>query len=102
MRTIALCLPALLLCGCSKPPVEQVETKAAAPVTTLTIAPETLEGVVAASGTVTAAPGADWTITAPEHARIAELSKAEGDRVRPGDLLVRFDIPSLHTDVAAK
>jgi RND family efflux transporter MFP subunit len=103
MRTTVLVIaPALLLWGCSKPAVEEVETKAAAPVTTVTLAPQTLEGVVAATGVVTAAPGADWTITAPEHARIAELPRAEGDHVKPGDLLVRFDIPSLQTDVATR
>jgi RND family efflux transporter MFP subunit len=103
MRTTVLVIaPALLLWSCSKPAVEEVETKAAAPVTTVALAPQTLEGVVSASGVVTAAPGADWMITAPEHGRIAELPKAEGDRVRPGDLLVRFDIPSLQTDVSTR
>ena len=103
MRTTVLALaPALLLWSCAKPAVEEVETKAAAPVSTVTLAPQTLEGVVTATGVVTAAPGADWTITAPEHGRIAEMPKAEGDRVKPGDLLVRFDIPSLQTDVATR
>jgi len=87
------------LAGCSKPPVEEVETKAAAPVTTATVAPQTFEGVVSAAGTVVAAPGADSTITAPEHARIVAITKAEGDRVKTGDVLVRFEIPSLETDV---
>jgi len=71
-------------------------------VTTITLAPQMLEGIVAASAVVSAAPGADWTITAPEHARIAEMPKAEGDRVKPGDLLVRFEIPTLRTDVATR
>lgn len=103
MRTLVLLVASgLLLAGCSKPAVEEVETKAAAPVTTVTLTPQPLEGFVAATGIVTAAPGADWTITAPDHARIAEMPKAEGDRVRPGDLLVRFDIPSLQTDVATR
>jgi RND family efflux transporter MFP subunit len=92
----------LLTASCSKPTVEEVQTTAAAPVKTLTLAPTLLEGVVAASGVVTAAPGADWIITAPEPARIVELPKAEGDRVRPGDLLVRFEIPARTTDVAAR
>jgi RND family efflux transporter MFP subunit len=86
--------------GCSKPPVEEVATTAAAPVTVITVAPATLEGVVIAAGTVAAAPGADWTIVAPEPARILEIPKAEGDPVKTGDLLVRFEIPSLSTDVA--
>jgi RND family efflux transporter MFP subunit len=90
----------LLAAGCSKPAVEQVETAAAASVKTITLAPAALEGVVAATGVVSAAPGADWVITAPESARILELPKAEGDRVKTGDLLVRFEIPSRHTEVA--
>ena len=92
----------LLLGGCSKPTVEEVQTTAAAPVKTLAVAAAPLEGVVAASGIVSAAPGADWVITAPEPARIVELPKAEGDRVTPGDLLVRFEIPARTTDVAAR
>jgi membrane fusion protein (multidrug efflux system) len=92
----------LATAGCSHKAVEEVETTAAAPVKTLTLAPKTVEGVVSATGIVSAAPGADWTITAPEAARIVELPKAEGDRVKPGDLLVRFEIPSLSTDVATR
>src|SRR6185503_9313515 len=67
-----------------------------------TVASAPFEGIVAASGIVSAAPGADWVITAPEPARIVELPKAEGDRVTPGDLLVRFEIPARATDVAAR
>jgi RND family efflux transporter MFP subunit len=94
---------AVLLAGaCSKPTVEEVHTEAAAPVKTITLAAAPFEGVVAASGIVAAAPGADWVITAPEPARIVELPKAEGDRVKPGDLLVRFEIPARTTEVAAR
>jgi RND family efflux transporter MFP subunit len=88
--------------GCSKPTVEEVQTSAAAPVKTITLAPAMMEGVVAASGMVSAAPGADWVITAPEPARIVELPKAEGDHVKPGDLLVRFEIPARATEVAQR
>lgn len=92
----------LLATGCSKPTVEEVQTTAAAPVTVLTVAPATVEGVVSATGLVAAAPGADQTVTAPEFARIVELPKAEGDRVKTGDLLVRFEIPSARTEVATR
>jgi len=101
-RIAAILASALLVWSCSRPTVEEVETKAAATVTTITMAPQIMEGIVAATGVVSAAPGADWAITAPEHGRIVELPKAEGDRVKPGDLLVRFDIPSLQTDVATR
>jgi RND family efflux transporter MFP subunit len=93
---------ALLAAGCSKSTVEEVQTTAAVPVKTITLAPSTVDGVVAASGLVSAAPGADWVITAPEPARIVELPKAEGDRVKTGDLLVRFEIPARTTEVAAR
>ena len=92
----------MLVTACTKPGVEEVATTAAVPVTVQGVARATLEGIVSATGVVAAAPGADWTITAPEPARIVELPKAEGDRVKPGDLLVRFEIPSLSTDVSAR
>jgi len=101
MRMLAVALM-LAAAACSKPSVEQVETTAATPVMVVTVSPQTMESAVTASGTVSAAPGADWTITAPEPARILEIPKAEGDRVRTGDLLVRFEIPSLSTDVATR
>jgi RND family efflux transporter MFP subunit len=58
--------------------------------------------VVAVTGTITPAPGGDLVVSAPEAARIAEMPKGEGDAVKEGDLLVRFDIPSLPADVASK
>ena len=96
----ALALTAALLGACRGKTVEEIAATAAAPVKIITLAPATLDGIVAATGVVAAAPGADWVITAPEPARILELPKAEGDRVRTGDLLVRFEIPSAATDVA--
>lgn len=103
-RLFRLLAPALVLAvaSCHKAAVEEVETTAAAPVTVVTVQPGTLEGIVSATGVVAAAPGADLTVTAPEAARIVEIPKAEGDRVKPGDLLVRFEIPSLSTDVATR
>ena len=102
MATVLLGVTLAGTTACNKPGVEEVATTAAAPVTVITIAPARLEGIVIAAGTVAAAPGADWTIVAPEPARILELPKAEGDPVKPGDLLVRFEIPSLSTDVATR
>ena len=105
MRCWRLCVAVALtlaVTGCRGKDVEELETSAAVPVKTITLAPATLEGIVAATGVVAAAPGADWLITAPEPARILELPKAEGDRVRTGDLLVQFEIPSAATDLATR
>jgi RND family efflux transporter MFP subunit len=88
--------------ACGKPALEVAETTAAVPVTVDAARIETLRAVINVSGTVIPAPGANWVITAPYAARIAELPKAEGEPVAEGDLLVRFDIPTLASDVAAK
>jgi RND family efflux transporter MFP subunit len=102
VRPAIACIVLLALGGCEHKGVEEVETTAAPAVTAVTVAPRNVEGVVTATGLVAAAPGADWTITAPEPARIVAMPKAEGDRVKPGDLLVRFEIPSLSTDVSTR
>jgi RND family efflux transporter MFP subunit len=57
--------------------------------------------MISVTGVVSAAPGAEMLVVAPAAARIAELPHAEGDRVNKGDLLVRFDIPTLTADAAA-
>lgn len=88
-------------CG-DKPAVEHVETTAAVPVTVVAAKTDALQSVVAVTGTIAPAPGGDLVVTAPETARIAEMPKGEGDSVSQGDLLVRFDIPSLPADVQAK
>jgi RND family efflux transporter MFP subunit len=69
---------------------------------TATATVQTFEATLAATGTVEPAPGAALTVVAPFPGRIAEMPKAEGETVRQGDLLVRFDIPSLEADVAAR
>lgn len=100
IATLALGAALALACG-GKPP-EEIDTSAAVPVRTTPVAPHTVAAVVAVTGTVTPAPGAEQTVTPPASARIADMPKAEGDRVRTGDLLVRFEIPSLASDVAAR
>lgn len=96
---IALTLTAV---ACSSPAVEEVETTAPVAVEVKAATIETVQSRIHASGLVAPAPGADWTIVAPEAARIAELSKAEGDVVAAGDVLVRFDIPTLAANVSGR
>ncbi len=92
----------LALASCGSKPVEEVETTAPVPVSVETAKTGTIENIVTVTGIVTPGPGADLLVTAPEAGRIAEMPSAEGDAVRAGDLLVRFDIPSLGADVEAK
>jgi len=88
--------------ACHKAADEVTETSAAVPVEVATARIGDVRAVVAVTGTADPAPGADWTIIAPQPARIAQMTKAEGDRVAKGDLLVRFDAPTLRADVATR
>jgi membrane fusion protein (multidrug efflux system) len=97
---MAGCAVAISACGKDAP--EEVETKTVVPVTTEAAATGSVRATIHATGTVEPAPGADHRVTAPENARIVEIPKAEGDRVRRGDLLVRFEIPTLGADSEAK
>jgi RND family efflux transporter MFP subunit len=94
-------LTLVAMAACEKPSVEQVETTAAVPVAVEVAKVADLQGVISATGVVAAAPGAELVVVAPAPARIAALPVAEGDRVKAGDVLVRFDIPTLSADVAA-
>ena len=92
-----------LSAACRHAAVESVATEEDVPVSVkpVTLMP-TFETTVTGTGVVTPQSGFDWTVTAPESARIAEMPRNEGERVKAGDLLVRFDIPTLAADVAAK
>lgn len=105
-RTAGLWLAAAALAAlaaCSHKAVESVATEEEVPVG---VKPakvvDTFEATIAATGVIAPAPGADQKITAPQPARIAELPKAEGDTVKEGDLLVRFEVPTVTTDLAAR
>src|SRR5262249_54752145 len=98
------CLVALagVLFACHHGGGEEVETTNAVPVTVVAARRGDVRAVVIASGTVVPAPGAELGVGAPGPARVAELPHGEGDRVRRGELLVRFEVPNLDADVAAK
>jgi len=102
LAAAAALLLAVPFAGCHKAAPEETETTAAVPVEVELARVGTLRAVVAATGTADPMPGADWTIIAPQPARVALITKAEGDRVRKGDLLVRFDAPPLRADLATR
>ena len=100
-RLIAVAAGAALLIACRHEAPEETETQTPVAVAVETARTGSVREVIASSGLVGAAPGAELLVTAPEAARIVEMPRAEGDRVRPGDLLVRFEIPSLAAGAAA-
>src|SRR5215831_9959480 len=101
-RNWTLLLGLALAGACRAEPVEKVETTAPVPVTVEEAKIDTLTAALSVAGTVVPAPGADWTITAPSLGHIVELTKAENDVVNPGDVLVRFDVPTITADLAAR
>ena len=96
----ALAFAVLALAACSKPAPEDVESETVVPVTTAMAEVGAITAVIHASGLVTPAPGAELIVVAPEAARVAEIPKGEGETVRRGDLLVRFEIPSSVAEVS--
>src|SRR5262245_60252870 len=88
-----------MLTACRPQTAEEVESESVVSVKTAVATRGDIQAVIHATGVVTPAPGAELVVVAPEAARIAELPRATGDRVRRGDLLVRFDIPTAAAEV---
>ena len=101
-RTYLLLAFCLAAAGCGKAATEEVETETVVPVTTEAAATGSIRAVIHATGDVNPAAGAEMLIVAPEPARIIEITKAEGDPVRRGEVLVRFEIPNLGAEALSK
>ncbi|MEZ5320228.1 MAG: efflux RND transporter periplasmic adaptor subunit [Vicinamibacterales bacterium] len=71
-------------------------------VTTALAEMHTLRDTVASAGLVVPSTQGDVTIYASEPGSIAELPRAVGDPVQPGDLLVRFDVPAVTQELQAR
>jgi RND family efflux transporter MFP subunit len=98
---VALLLLAALvaLAACRNKSAEEVDSETAVTVKTTAAALGTIRGVVHATAIVNPAPGAELVVIAPDAARIVAVPHAAGDRVRRGDVLVRFEIPSATAEV---
>ena len=100
-KLLALALIAVATTRCSKPVVEQIATTGPLTVEVEEATLDAIQTVISATGTVMPSPGADWTFSAPEAGKIVELPKGEGDVVKVGDVLARFEIPSLTSGLIA-
>src|SRR5687768_15728987 len=92
---LALCATTLAACG-NRPAQDEAaaDNENVVPVAAQVVETGRIRSVIHATGIVTPAQGAEFLAVAPEPARIAEITKAEGATVASGELLVRFDIPS--------
>jgi len=99
---LAIALLAIAALGaCRRSPPQEAGT-GPVPVVAAKVRLDTLRDTITANGTVVPSTAADLTIIAPESAQIAELPHAEGDVVKEGDLLVRYDIPALTSELSAR
>jgi RND family efflux transporter MFP subunit len=92
----------LLFAACGRPPSEEVEATAAVPVTVQPVRQGSIHPTISVTGVVKPAAGAELVVIAPQPARIVAMPKGIGERVRRGEVLVRFEIPSLQSDAAAR
>ena len=88
--------------GCRRavPPPESSDEVTAVPVTARPAEVGSLRAVIHTTGIVTPAQGAEFLVTPLETARILEVTKAVGDAVAAGDILVRFDAGTAVANVA--
>jgi RND family efflux transporter MFP subunit len=96
----ALIIVIALSAACSREAPEEVESETIVPVTTMAAETGSITAEAHATGLVSPAPGAELLVIAPEAARIVEMPRAEGDVVKRGDVLVRFEIPSTAAEVS--
>lgn len=104
MRTGSVARTGLVLAlvaaaACTRQAAEEVVSETVVPVRTATAVTGPIRGRVHATGVVSPAPGGELVVIAPETARVMEIPHAEGDRVKRGDVLVRFEIPSSAAEV---
>jgi RND family efflux transporter MFP subunit len=95
---IIILAPAIAV-SCSRQSEEEVESETIVPVRAVAAARGPVRASIHATGQVVPAPGAELVVVAPEVSRIAEVPHAEGDRVKRGDVLARFEAPNLTADV---
>ena len=95
-----LALPTLAACNRAAPPAEPAQDQNIIPVTARPASVGTLRAVIHATGILTPAQGSEFIVTAPETARVLEITRAEGEPVASGDVLVRFDIASATANLA--
>src|SRR5262245_62956705 len=96
----------ITLCGvitaCSRRDAPPAAATAPALVTVQPAKVQTLRDTLVLPGIVVPAAAGDLMVIAPEAARIAEVTKAEGEKLEAGAMLVRFEISSIANEVETR
>ena len=99
-RTVAFAIALAMLGACNRPASSEPEEEPGIPVITEPVRLGTIRATVSATGVVATLPGAEFAVIAHKPARIAEITKNVGDPVKSGEVIVRFEFPSLHAETA--
>jgi RND family efflux transporter MFP subunit len=86
--------------SCRRAASREAEAEPAIPVLAEPVRLGNIRASISATGVVEALPGAAFTIVAPQPGRISEVTRNIGDPVKSGDVLVRFEFPSLRAQNA--
>ena len=90
----------LTLPGCRRAAPQNTEAEAAIPVIAEPVRLGTIRASISATGVVASLPGAAYAVVATQPARVSEVTKNVGDSVKSGEVLVRFEFPSLGAQTA--
>jgi RND family efflux transporter MFP subunit len=99
-RSLSLILAFLLIfAGCRRAAQQETDEEPPIPVLAEPVRIGTIRATVSATGVVTSLPGATFSVVATQPARIAEITKDIGDTVKSGEVLVRFEFPTLRAQM---
>ena len=90
----------LALPACHREGSRETEEEQPIPVIAEPVRLGTIRATLSATGVVATLPGASYAVVASQPARIAEITKNVGDPVKSGEMLVRFEFPSLRTQTS--
>jgi membrane fusion protein (multidrug efflux system) len=98
-QSVLICTLALFP-ACHRSTARETEVEQSVPVLAEPVRLGNIRSAISATGVVTTLPDAELTIVAPQSARIAEITKNVGDEVKSGEVIVRFEFPSLSAQTA--
>jgi RND family efflux transporter MFP subunit len=90
----------IALPACRRAAPQETEAEPAIPVIAEPVRLGTIRAKISATGVVGTLPGAAFAVVASQPARIADITKNVGDAVKSGEMLVRFEFPSLGAQTA--
>jgi RND family efflux transporter MFP subunit len=98
--TAVLAVALTILSACGRSASRETEIESPVPVIAEPVRLGNIRTTISATGVVTILPGAELSVIAPQPARIAEITKNIGDAVKSGEVIVRFEFPSLRAQTA--